>query len=244
MLGRVSLSIAAVALSAAHAWAGPIAQGQTNTENVLGSTSIYAVEGNNGGSGATPAIETTFAAAADNIFTFSASGLIGCCGPVDVNFTPDGASGATNINPTNGLSGVFGDGRVPLVGVFTDGTNPFGGTAPATLSHDRDGVGTDFSPLLFQVFYIGDGRTGANNAGGTVQTFNAPGTATKLFLGTADGFGFTGNPATFNDNGLSGTGFTVDVTLQAVNEVPVPAGVVLLATGVLGLGALRRRPRS
>jgi len=84
----------------------------------------------------------------------------------------------------DGISGYIGP-QGPLVGVFLSNAVPSSG-APAALDFSSGGFGTDFatlSPLLGQVFYIGDGKT----SGGIFQTFTAPAGATRLFLGIPDG---------------------------------------------------------
>lgn len=72
-----------------------------------------------------------------------------------------------------------------------------------------------------QPFYIGDGL---RNDGLTMQSFVVPVAATRLFVGTMDGYDW------FNNDGR------LEVT---ATNVPEPAAVVLVGAGLLG--ALRRR---
>jgi hypothetical protein len=93
----------------------------------------------------------------------------------------------SNLTELDGISGYKGP-QCPLVGVFIDDTIPSSGPAPETLDFSAGGLGIDFltlSPLLRQVFYIGDGVT----SGGTFQQFIAPTGATRLALGIPDGWG-------------------------------------------------------
>jgi PEP-CTERM motif-containing protein len=118
------------------------------------------------------------------------------------------------IAPIDGLLGVFLGPGVP---------NP---TAPSLLDFSTPGS-TDFaalSPELQQVFFIGDGL---QLDGVTSQIFIVPNGATRLFLGTMDGFEWNNNAG------------SLDVT---VNAVPEPATITLLGLGLVG--AVRRRQRT
>ncbi|MFO1369064.1 MAG: hypothetical protein U1F46_08710 [Marinagarivorans sp.] len=75
---------------------------------------------------------------------------------------------------------------------------------------------TSFSAQLKQPFFIGDGTTSS----GVSQLFYVPASATRLFLGTADGWGW------YNNVGQ----LTVNVT-----AVPTPANTLVM---VMGLGVL------
>src|SRR5258708_39468792 len=81
---------------------------------------------------------------------------------------------------------ISGPGAGNLVGVFVPTGGP-SGAAPALLNFASSGIGTSFtslSPLLDQVFHIGDGLTG--NDTGTVQQFFVPSGAGTLYLGISD----------------------------------------------------------
>ena len=80
---RILATIAAVALPSS-AMATTIAEGETLNFDVLGTASVYQIFGHSGGSGpaATDAILTTFASGSANVFTFAASGEIGCCSSI------------------------------------------------------------------------------------------------------------------------------------------------------------------
>jgi len=112
-----------------------------------------------------------------------------------------------------------------LMGVFLGPGVP-DPTAPSALDFSGPGA-TDFaslSPELQQVFFIGDGL---RLDGVTPQYFIVPNGATRLFLGTMDGFDWNNNVG------------RLDVT---VNAVPEPATLSLVALGLVG--AIRRRQRS
>jgi hypothetical protein len=149
-------------------------------------------------------------------------------------FGPEGNVGSgSNLNALGGISGYLGT-QGALVGVFLDATSSQGDVAPATLDFSTVALRdfTSVSPVLGQVFFIGDGVTSANVA----QQFIAPTGATRLFLGIPDGFAFNGPPGAYEDN--DGT-YRIRVGINEIPAVPVPAaaysGLLLLA----GLGVAR-----
>lgn len=159
-------------------------------------------------------------------------------------FGPDGGIFSPNtldIQNFNNLSGVFTTTQsrhMALFGVFVAGTPA--GAAPARLDVTSDAF-TSLTPLLDQVFLIGDGAVGN---GGAIQQFFVPNSATTLYLGFADGFPdggvpFQGRPAGYNDN----TGaLTASFTVVGAAATPEPGTWALLGTSVLaGAGLLRRR---
>lgn len=119
--------------------------------------------------------------------------------------------------------------------------DPTGGTAPASLNFNpAGGLGLNFtslSPVIGQVFYIGDGVTG----GGDFQTFIAPTGATRVYLGIPDGFGITGPPGAYDDNDGS---YRV---LIGVNEIPTlvsaPPTTVLTLLGLMAVAWRRGTAR-
>lgn len=148
-----------------------------------------------------------------------APGCVNDCNPLDGNEFWDHTSGSQN-----GISDI----RAPiesLVGVFLTDSAPNLSAPPTKLNFQT--LGLDFaslSPELQQVFFIGDGMT----AGDVVQEFSIPADASRLFLGTMDGFGWWNN---------SGT-----ITVDVAQVVPEPEIYAMLFAG-LGLiwFAARRR---
>jgi hypothetical protein len=236
-LKPISVWFAVLALSSAASATAIAPGGSINNIVVPGTTAVYQIFGHAGNPGgdygpATDAALLTFSAGSNNVFTFAVSGLVSCCSD-SPNISPDGGNSVMNIAGANGLSGLIGNGNIPLVGVFTTDTDPSGSGAPATLTFDKNNP-TSIAPLLDQVFYIGDGMSGYNNASGTTLTFTAPTGATRLYLGVIDAFGFGGTTGYYNDNQGQ---FTADVSLLAV---PAPPALWLFGSA-LGLLGLRRK---
>lgn len=243
LTARLAFSLLALFLVAPVLSAGTISFGPTTVagnsvifdpDNVLTSSEL-AVLGSNGSLGAMPAVEAlSFGAAAGQTFTFSASGLVGCCGTANVG--PDGyLAKGSKITSLGSISGFVAPAQLPLVGVFTEG--PPSGPAPASFDYSGGLGQSSFSPLLDQVFFIGDGLTGRGS--GSLQTFNVPAGATELWLGFADAYGFIGAPGYYGDNpgclAVSGTLTT------GVSPVPEPGTLALIGSGLL-IG-LRRRSK-
>ena len=78
-----------------------------------------------------------------------------------------------------------------VVAVFLNSSNPNGTTAPASLdfSTDAERNFSTLSPKLQQIFFVGDGRTD----NGQLQQFIIPSGATRLFVGTWDGYQWNNN---------------------------------------------------
>ncbi len=118
---------------------------------------------------------------------------------------PDGdvTSGSYGVSSSSttaygGLSGISAPDEGELVGAFVSNAGP-SGTAPASLDFITTGTNfTTLSPLLNQVFYIGDGKTGDQT--GAIQQFDVPAGATKLLLGIPDAEGYNGTPGSYSDN--------------------------------------------
>ncbi|MBV7257146.1 PEP-CTERM sorting domain-containing protein [Pacificimonas sp. WHA3] len=133
-----------------------------------------------------------------------------------------GISGAQNI-AFNALVGVFVGSGVP--------TDP----APDPIDFGGDLAFLSLTPDLNQIFYIGDGLTGLGT--GDRQTFFVPVGATRLFLGSSDGFGW------FNNSGVSVvtiTGETRDI-IDPPGPVPAPGALGLLGLGIMAMALRRRR---
>jgi len=114
---------------------------------------------------------------------------------------PDGTpSYNTDIDSYEGISGIIADKAGFLVGVFLgpdEPTNP----SPPRIDFSATGLGTTFdgiAPEIGQTFFIGDGVGSTPSA---IQEFLVPPAATRLFLGFADAFGYSGQPGHYQDNG-------------------------------------------
>ncbi len=136
--------------------------------------------------------------AAASTLTFSVTGATAnfktttCTGA-----TPDGAfCNSANVTDNNGPAEGVSSVSAPfnsLVGVFLDDGVP--GTAasvPQGLDFTNNTNFATLSPILRQVFFIGDGLTGTGT--GSVQRFLVPPGATRLFLASCD------NAGASNDN--------------------------------------------
>jgi len=129
---------------------------------------------------------------------------------------PDGSGAITYhvAGAQNGISGLTAPYDC-LVGVFLDNEEPDLTPAPGALNFSSQ-VSRDYlvlSPVLKQVFFVGDGRTSQ----GAIQHAIIPAGATRLFLGTMD------SSAWFNNIG------SFDVTVTGpppVSVVPITWGTV------------------
>jgi hypothetical protein len=127
---------------------------------------------------------------------------------------PDGSTTGSSISAAGTISGIVdGTGVFYLTGVFLDGPQPAttsttsgtatsgstgSSSAPTSLDFSGDHSFPSLSPVLGQVFFIGDGLTGTGT--GNVQYFQVPTGATDLYLGFADAQSFQGSPGTYSDN--------------------------------------------
>jgi hypothetical protein len=140
---------------------------------------------------------------------------------------PDGFGSKAHVGGAeNGISDIVAPHNA-LVGVFLADAEPHLSLAPSGL--DFITMGIDFvtlAPELKQVFFIGDGMT----TGGVQQQFLAPLGASRLFLGTMDGYEWTNNLGSYS----------VDV---GMTPVPEPSSLLLMGTALAGLCARRFRLR-
>ena len=143
---------------------------------------------------------------AGSALTFTATGGVNNSGGTPTTGPDGGSLQATPAN--NGISGATWPINA-LVGVFLDASQPSLSAAPASLNFSTTNF-TTLSPLLRQAFFIGDGLTGTGT--GTPQTFVVPAGATRLFLGTTDGFQWSNNSGSF----------AVVVTAGAAGVTPTP----------------------
>jgi hypothetical protein len=168
------------------------------------------------------------------LLTFTVTGSVDNSG-FTPTLTPDGG-GVISTPANNGISGATWPINA-LVGVFLDASQPNLSAAPADLNFTTTSF-TTLSPLLKQAFFIGDGRSGTGT--GTVQTFVVPSGATRLFLGTSDGFGWFNNSGSFTVAGGAGAGATPTPTAPAATATPTvsTANVPTLSFPMLAVLAL------
>ena len=117
---------------------------------------------------------------------------------IPLSFGPPTAG--TNFYAQGGISALVDDPgtRFFLVGVFLTDATPLAPAPPALMNFSGAENFTDLYPGIGQTFFVGDGLTGTGS--GQVQRFHVPATATRLFLGFADGNDFRGNPMFYQDN--------------------------------------------
>ena len=239
-----------------NASAETISSGTSIGFNIAGDTSIYEIFGHEGSTysgfpggipaDGIPAHLLTFTQNINNRFTFSATGAVNCCGNATDTRGPDGGiffingTNPTNVSGINGLSSAIGNTQLPVVGVFTADADPFGGTPPVAMPWNASSPAS-LAPLLHQVFYIGDGRAGFNDAGGSILEFLAPSDATRLYIGFADAFWFNDFSGAYADNPGS-----MDVTANLLasplppTHVSEPGSFALFGAALLALTGLRR----
>lgn len=141
-----------------------------------------------------PVLATGLTLVPGSVLTFSARGC-SSFNPGGCNWTPDArTSGVTTRANPNGIGGITANSNA-LIGVFLDDQQPNLTSAPTeVLDFGPSGLGIEFAelaPALKQPFFIGDGRTGHEI--GDAQRFIVPEGATRLFLGTLDGWGWYNN---------------------------------------------------
>ncbi len=164
--------------------------------------------------------------------TFSTTGVVGNGPGQPLSFNPDGTVGNFASNGSqNGISGYIAPIN-SLAGVFLPDSLPTSSVAPSALDFSNTGSRSysSLSPLLQQVFFIGDGLTGTGS--GNQQTVVVPTGATRLFLASIDQVTWADNTGQFN------------VNVQALSQsTSVPEPFTIIGTLVGGTAALRLRKK-
>lgn len=254
MRSMIKLMAAVTVLTVLGAAALPAATITFTSQSIAATANIFGA-GNGttpnpgGGGGGTVAPVFDFSSVPlPNLLQFtSVTGLVNCCGGAAPQDT--GADGGqplvtlppgfptlvdTNIPSVGSISGIqFTQRQMFLVGVFLGPGVP-AGAAPATLSYTAlSSQGNQFSPLLNQVFFIGDGLTGTGT--GAIQDFFVPVGATRLFLGFADAAGFINPAGHYEDNSGSLTASFL------ITGAPEPGTMLLMGLGLAGIAVRRFR---
>ncbi|HMW47430.1 MAG TPA: hypothetical protein PK011_10105 [Marinagarivorans sp.] len=165
---------------------------------------------------------------AGNFLTFTALGATDNGG--GLTFGPDGDDSGWVIEHAYGAENGIASSSLPflsLTGVFLDDSQPDASATPTPLDYNSLTTSfTSFAAQLKQPFFIGDGLSG--NGTGAIQHFLIPTHATRLYLGTADGYGW-------NNNG--------GLLMVSVSAVPTPANAWVMVAGLALFGVMASRKR-
>jgi hypothetical protein len=164
------------------------------------------------------------------VFTVTGGVHFGLGPPSPPDGDPSFGFSPNTIAPVHGMSNVSSQFDA-LLGVFLGNAQPSTNPAPTPdLDFSSTGNvpgGIDYltlSPQLQQVFFIGDGLT----SNSLMQCITVPDGATRLFLGSHDGFGWSNNTGAFE----------VDVQVKS-GAVPEPATFVVWSLlGLMLAGAI------
>jgi hypothetical protein len=123
----------------------------------------------------------------------------------------------------NGISDILNVPIDSLIGVFLGAGVP-SGPGPSPLDFSSIGLSYgSLTPGLDQPFYMGDG---------SAQSLVVPTGATRLYLGTMDGFGWDNNPGDFH----------VQFTSENVSPLPDSASTLaMLSAAFAGVSLIRRK---
>lgn len=226
---RHGLALLALGLVASPAGAVTLTVFGTANPNLAGRADGYACCSGDSVPTHSPAEVIGLGFSAGDALIFSATGGVAVGPGVPATNTPDGVSNFSMTNYGDGISAPTFVRVSALMGVFLGAGDPTGGVTPAQLSFAAGINFASLTPGLNQIFFIGDGLTSSSFVAGppgAQQLFYVPSGATRLFLGTSDGFGW------FNNGGS----FRVEVSIDDGGPTPVPAPPTL-ALLLMGLGA-------
>ncbi len=99
------------------------------------------------------------------------------------------------VGAENGISNIYAPIN-SVIGVFLSDSRPSRSAAPSTLDFSSTTAQNyvTLSPALKQTFFIGNGRTSS----GEIQKITVPAGATRLYIGTMDGWEWNNNIGGFN----------------------------------------------
>lgn len=223
------------ALSLALATSAGAQSGSTSVDT---RSNLFLSGGNAGDGGGIAPVLINLNAGTSRVLTLSATGTATFCGGLTCPGTPEGgAIGNTDVGSSGLIAGISAPSPFSgfLAGVFLGAGLP--AVTPGRLDFSgATNLASYPAPQLGQIFFIGNGLT----TGGAAQQFFVPNTATRLFLGIADGSGFNGSPCCYDDN-VGSYAVTYAVTGSNISPVPEPSTVALFAAGALVTFAFRRR---
>ena len=175
---------------------GPLAAGTTVT--VSGKANVFAAGRSTAFDGVLPPA-VRFPAGPGRLITFtSVTGTV-IASATWTSVGPDGNPWPTDISSYGGIAGIRHPGKAMfLAGVFLTDSEP-ADPASQRLDFSSGDNFASLSPPVGQNFLVGDGLTGTGS--GSRQQFHVPPTATRLFLGFAGGYNFSGSPGNYSDNG-------------------------------------------
>jgi len=172
------------------------------TANIFGAGIATAPQPGGGGGGVLPPVWRLPAAASMRVVTFPriTGKITPIVGDAPYNGPEGDRRGPTNIKSFKGISGImdFTNGMF-LVGVFLTDSPPKRPAPPRFDFTDKEKFDV-LAPRLGQTFFVGDGKG---------RSYRVPPTATRLFVGFADGFFYQGAPGWYDNNAGS-----LDVTIK------------------------------
>jgi hypothetical protein len=231
----ISLQLAALgflsAISSPSLAASAVVYGYANP-NLAGRDAGYICCGDDRAPDQSPTLVSGLTLVGGQALTFSARGQVSHTNGFAGGDNPDGTVFSDiPVNYGDGISAPTNLNRIDaLVGVFLGSSSPTGSSTPEQLDFADDLGFTSVAPQVGQIFFIGNGLTGDTSFGdfgGSAQLFIVPTGATRLYLGTIDGFGWAGNTGQF----------FVEAT-----AVPEPGTWAFLLVGLAAIG-LRTRNR-